>query len=78
MIVASSRTITAARLGLLAAVATGCLSVALLSGLPAKAQDANPVIAKVNGADIRESDVAIAEEELGPSLAQMDPASKRE
>jgi peptidyl-prolyl cis-trans isomerase C len=78
MIAASSRTITALRLGLLAAAATGCLSVALLSGPAARAQDANAVVAKVNGSEIRESDVSIAEEELGPSLAQMDPATKRE
>src|ERR1700729_3312059 len=47
-------------------------------GLPLGAEDANPVLAKVNGADIRQSDVALAEEELGPSLAQMDPATKKE
>jgi len=69
---------TALRFGLLAAAATGCLSVALLTGLPARAQDSNPVIAKVNGSEIRESDLAVAEEELAPSLAQMDPATKRE
>src|SRR5260370_21326940 len=50
----------------------------LLSGLPVRAEDANPVLAKVNGAEIRQSDVALAEEELGPSLAQMDPATKKE
>src|SRR5471032_2692592 len=65
------------RFGLAAAV-TGCLAVALLAGLPVRAEDANPVLAKVNGAEIRASDVALAEEELGPSLAQMDPATKRE
>jgi peptidyl-prolyl cis-trans isomerase C len=32
----------------------------------------------VNGAEIRQSDVALAEEELGPSLTQMDPASRKE
>jgi peptidyl-prolyl cis-trans isomerase C len=62
----------------LLAAAVGCFSMALLSPLPVRAQDANTVIAKVNGSEIRESDVAIAEEELGPSLAQMDPATKRE
>ena len=36
------------------------------------------MLAKVNGSEIRQSDVAIAEEELGPSLAQMDPATKQE
>src|SRR4029077_7595020 len=38
----------------------------------------NPVLAKVNGSEIRQSDVTLAEEELGPSLAQMDPATKKE
>jgi peptidyl-prolyl cis-trans isomerase C len=66
------------RVGLASAAATGCLALVLLSGLPLRAQDANPVLAKVNGAEIRQSDVALAEEELGPSLAQMDPASKKE
>src|SRR6266404_6264037 len=50
----------------------------LLAGLPLRAQDANPVLAKVNGSEIRQSAVALAEEELGPSLAQMDPATKKE
>ncbi len=64
------------RLGLASALA-GCVAVALLAG-PVRAEDANPVLAKVNGAEIRKSDVTLAEEELGPSLAQMDPASKDE
>ena len=68
---------TGLRLGLAAAV-TGCLAVVLLVGLPLRAQDANPVLAKVNGSEIRQSDVTLAEEELGPSLAQMDPATKKE
>src|SRR6267378_7534528 len=66
------------RFGLAAAAVTGCLSVILLAGLPLRAEDANPVLAKVNGSEIRQSDVALAEEELGPSLAQMDPATKNE
>ena len=66
------------RVGLASAAATGCLALVLLASLPLRAQDANPVLAKVNGAEIRQSDVALAEEELGPSLAQMDPASKKE
>ncbi len=68
---------TGLRLGLAAAV-TGCVAAVLLVGLPLRAQDANPVLAKVNGSEIRQSDVALAEEELGPSLAQMDPATKKE
>ena len=46
--------------------------------LPVRAEDANPVLAKVNGSEIRQSDMALAEEELGPSLAKMDPATKQE
>src|SRR6201996_5588708 len=61
---------TGSRLGFAA-----CLAVALLAG-PARAED--KVLAKVNGSEIRQSDVAMAEEELGPSLAQMDPATKDE
>jgi peptidyl-prolyl cis-trans isomerase C len=56
---------------------TGCLAAILAAGLPARSED-NPVLAKVNGSEIRQSDVALAEEELGPSLAQMDPATKKD
>jgi peptidyl-prolyl cis-trans isomerase C len=58
-------------------VVTGCLAVVLAAGLPVRAED-NPVLAKVNGTEIRQSDVSLAEEELGPSLAQMDPATKKD
>jgi peptidyl-prolyl cis-trans isomerase C len=68
---------TGLRFGFAAAAATGCLAVALLAGVPARAAD-DPVLAKVNGAEIRQSDVALAEEELAPSLAQMDPATKKD
>jgi peptidyl-prolyl cis-trans isomerase C len=60
------------------AVAASALAIALFTSLPLRAEDANPVLAKVNGSEIRQSDVALAEEELGPSLAQMDPATKKE
>ena len=63
------------RLGLAGAAVAGCL---LLAGAPVRAQDANPVLAKVNGVEIRQNDVTLAEEELAPNLAQMDPATKRE
>ena len=62
----------------------GCLSATVLTatvltGGQALAQDANPVLARVNGAEIRQSDLDMAEEELGAAqLAQMDPATKRE
>jgi peptidyl-prolyl cis-trans isomerase C len=66
------------KFGLASTAVAGCLAVALLAGLPLRAEEANPVLAKVNGAEIRASDVALAEEELAPSLAQMDPAAKKE
>jgi len=69
---------TGIRLGLASAALTGALAMALMAGLPARAEDANPVLAKVNGSEIRQSDVTLAEEELGPSLAQMDPATKKD
>src|SRR5437899_4128464 len=67
---------TGLRFGLVAAAATGWLAVGRVAGSPARADD--PVLAKVNGAEIRQSDVALAEEELGASLAQMDPATKKD
>src|SRR5258707_1529183 len=66
------------KFGLASTAVAGCLAFALFAGLPVRAEETNPVLAKVNGAEIRASDVALAEEELGPSLAQMDPAAKKE
>ena len=72
-----AETKTGLRLGLASLAAAGCLAAVLAAGLPARAED-NPVLAKVNGSEIRASDVALAEEELGQSLAQMDPATRKE
>ncbi|MGX9390406.1 peptidylprolyl isomerase [Nitrobacteraceae bacterium UC4446_H13] len=74
---ASLRPTTSSLRGL-ALSAASCLALALLVGSPARADDANPVLAKVNGVEIHQSDVTLAEEELAPSLAQMDPATKKE
>jgi len=60
------------------AALTGAVAVAFFANVPAYAEDANPVLAKVNGQEIRQSDLAIAEEELGPSLAQMDPSTRKD
>ncbi len=57
----------------LASSLAGCLAMALLAA-PVRAED--KVLAKVNGSEIHQSDVKLAEGELGPSLAQMDPAAK--
>jgi len=74
MTASSSTTKTGLRFGL----ASFGLAAVLLAGAGLRAEEANPVLAKVNGAEIRASDLALAEEELGPSLAQMDPATKKE
>src|ERR1700729_2357532 len=69
---------TGPRLGLVSATVAGCLAMVLFSARPVRAADDNPVLAKVNGSEIRQSDMAIAEEELGPSLEKMDPATRQE
>jgi peptidyl-prolyl cis-trans isomerase C len=74
----SSFPATKTGLRLASAAVAGCLAMALLATTPVRAEDANPVLAKVNGSEIRQSDMALAEEELGPSLDKMDPATKRE
>ncbi len=61
-----------ASLPALALVAALCASPALL-----RAQD-DPVVARVNGTDIRQSDLAMAEEDLGGNIPQMTPEAKRE
>jgi peptidyl-prolyl cis-trans isomerase C len=74
----SSFPATKTGLRLASAAVAGCLAMALMAATPARAEDANPVLAKVNGSEIHQSDMALAEEELGPSLDKMDPATKQE
>jgi peptidyl-prolyl cis-trans isomerase C len=78
MTTSSPETKTGLRPGLASAAVTSCLAIALLVGPSLRAEEANPVLAKVDGSEIRQSDVSLAEEELGPSLAQMDPATKKD
>ncbi len=42
------------------------------------AQDSDPVVARVNGVDIRESDLAFAEEEIGSNIPNIPPDQKRD
>jgi peptidyl-prolyl cis-trans isomerase C len=59
----------------------GALTVAAFLCAPAStvwAQDANPVVARANGVDIRASDLAFAEEEIGNSMQQVPPDQKRD
>ncbi|HEX3709244.1 MAG TPA: peptidylprolyl isomerase [Pseudolabrys sp.] len=49
----------------------------VVSAAPLYAQDKDPVIAKVNGTDIHQSDLAVAEEEAG-QLPPMSPNAKKD
>jgi peptidyl-prolyl cis-trans isomerase C len=60
-------------LGALAAAALLCAPAATL-----RAQDSSPVVARANGVDIHESDIAFAEEEIGGNMPQMGPDQKRD
>ena len=61
----------AGRAGILAA------TLALLLAVPAAAQDKDPLIAKVNGIEIHQSDLAVAEEEAG-QIPPMSPDAKKD
>ncbi|HZR61010.1 MAG TPA: peptidylprolyl isomerase [Xanthobacteraceae bacterium] len=60
----------------------GALALAAVLAAPAttlRAQDSDPVIARANGVDIHQSDLAFADEEIGSNVpAQMTPEQKRE
>jgi peptidyl-prolyl cis-trans isomerase C len=61
--------------------ALGALAFAALLSAPVGssfAQDSDPVVARVNGIDIRQSDVAFAEEEIGGNMPNMAPEQKRD
>jgi peptidyl-prolyl cis-trans isomerase C len=71
---------TVAALALLALPVGACsknTSSGQSTGAPAASAD-DPVVARVNGTEIRQSDINLAEDDLGESLHQMDPANKRE
>ena len=55
------------------------LAVALTAPAPSQAQAQNdPVVAKVNGMEIRQSDLSAAEEEIGQNLPAMPAEAKRD
>ncbi len=59
----------------------GVLAIAALfvaPTVPLHAQDADPLIARVNGVDIHESDLATAEDEIGSNMPSMAPEQKRD
>jgi peptidyl-prolyl cis-trans isomerase C len=57
----------------------GAAALATLLMAPiARAEDADPVVARVNGVDIRQSDLGLAEEDIGSAMPQMGPEQKRD
>src|ERR1700735_4517434 len=65
----------------LAARALGALALAVVLIAPSaalRAQDSDPVVARANGVDIRQSDLTLAEDEVGANMPQMGPDQKRD
>lgn len=57
----------------------GAVALAALVAAPiARAEDADRVVARANGVDIRQSDLALAEEDIGSAMPQMGPEQKRD
>jgi peptidyl-prolyl cis-trans isomerase C len=57
----------------------GAAALAVLLIAPiARAQDSDPVVARANGIDIRQSDLKLAEEDIGSAMPQMAPEQKRD
>ncbi len=67
-------------LSTLRACALGLIAAALVAVLPAAPSwaQSDPVVAKVNGVEIHESDLAMAEEDMGQQAQQLAPDAKRE
>ena len=55
------------------ALAALALAFVLAAPTALRAQDSDPVLARANGVDIRQSDLALAEDEVGASMPQMPP-----
>jgi peptidyl-prolyl cis-trans isomerase C len=60
---------------LLSAVA---LAAFLIAPIGSRAQESDPVVAHANGVDIRQSDLAMAESDIGSAMPQMGPEQKRD
>ena len=58
--------------------ALALIAALVLFAAPASRAQQDPVIAKVDGTEIHESDVALAEEDLAGNMQQMPPEGKRE
>ena len=60
---------------LLSAVA---LAAFLIAPIGSHAQESDPVVARANGVDIRQSDLKMAEDDIGTAMPQMGPDQKRD
>jgi peptidyl-prolyl cis-trans isomerase C len=61
--------------------ALAVLACAIVLSAPigvSQAQDSDPVVARVNGVDIRESDIGFAGEEIGGNMPSIPPEQKRD
>src|SRR5580704_19003720 len=61
--------------------ALGAFALALVLSMPVNivlAEDSDPIVARANGVDIHESDLALAEEEIGNNIPNMPPEQKRD
>jgi peptidyl-prolyl cis-trans isomerase C len=70
------RRLPATLAGSFAAGLVACLAMTAVA--PAQTPVADPVIAKVNGAEIHQSDLSLAEEDLGRDIPVSDEAGKRD
>jgi peptidyl-prolyl cis-trans isomerase C len=74
-----SRLMATPRTSVACAFSTLVIAIILLAPTSApRAEDADPVVARANGVDIRQSDLATAEEEVGANMPQMSPEQKRD
>jgi len=58
--------------------ALAALALLFAAATPLRAQNTDPVVAKVNGVEIRQSDLKLAEEEAGGQLPPMTPEAKQD
>jgi peptidyl-prolyl cis-trans isomerase C len=54
------------------------LAALLTAPIASRAEDSDPVLARANGVDIRQSDLALAEEDIGSAMPQMGADQKRD
>ena len=61
-----------------ASLLVSALAVVAVLAIPLAGAQDDPVVARVNGTDVRQSDLTAAEEDLGGNIPQMTPEAKRD